>query len=1415
MKPRWPNPAALLLAVLASVLASGVLAQQPSAAPEPPVYLDDAPAASETLRQIPALLAAGSAGEAVRELQRVLDTDPGRVLTDPNEQGVYQPVRHAVHEVICSNPTLLARYRVEFGQSARAMLEQGDLRRVERLFGMTRAGFAAALSLAARSLEDADFHAARLSLERLLDHPDAAEPALAGPVLSLAEVLSSYIPVGELTGRWAALAGREPRAIAEVTPPALPTQTDPMTPSAETIGPDAGQSPMWSALIDPGGERLGLSERPVDEVLPDAPAADSVTVWTYPAFAGDLVVINTGASVIAWDRFTLRRVWTYVPDRRAVAQGRDASIPDDAFPVTLTAEGLLAEIDPGTSQRQLVLLDTETGRPKWETRLTALGDGLTDARVSGPVLVSGGTAVVTLEASERLRRLKGARLVGVEIRTGRVVWERTLSSAGATRRRNDRSVVHASTLVDGIVFACDSRGVVAAVEAHSGRPRWLRTLGGREELNPALRSQPWHQPAAHVATHNGVRTLIVLSHDRRSLVSLDAATGAPRDAVDIRDSTPPSYVLADVPVAAQRRPRILLFERDRVSTLPLVGFSGERPTTLLEYSGESPVGRAQVIGRTLAIPTTSGLSLVDLDTDKVTRRPLDAPGNAVIDDGQLLTLAGDRLFGYLAWSAAERELTDRINNNPGDAGLLITFAQIAFRAGAADRVTDAVDRVIAAIASAPADDPIRARLFETVRGMIDRLPGNTRGLTRAELLPRLDRIAATPTQTVASLLVGAEIDRAGGRLDEAAARLQRILLRPELTAAEFLSGRVRVRAGVVATRQIRALVRSEGPRPYERFAAQARERLAAADASEPADASLLEQVARSYPAAPAARDAWLAAADAHSAIGDRAAEAGALEAALAAVYAAVNPETRTITEGGQTAAEIVGRYTAGVVERGRPFAAAQALSRLIDTAPGLAPTLGGVPFDPATRLAELRLVIATTDRRPRIGTSIETVAQALDRWKIVRPLSRSERGGPASHVLLRSRKAGMVALFTPSAADDGRPGELQIAWFRETNGRDPRLLSLDASSATFLRSSDRGIVLERVDAVTGETVSRTPALYDVLGEPVPAPSVIESPLDGSVRRTDVLLALSARTVIVAERGGRLAAFDRETGSVLWSLPRGLPVINALAIDAGVLALGGPLPDGAGELVLFDERTGNTITRIDSATSEIRWMRVTPNRMVLIATDGGVAAVDAASSETLWLNDDPALRLSADAWLAADADGAADRVLVLGPDRQLWSVDLETGVLRDRPLSDSGRLRAASAVRTVLAGGTIAFLTDQGVLVFGPDDEPVGRDALQASRLMPTPAEGVYATIATNPLGQSEIALLDERTGRLLSATPVDLRADPEVIVAIDGRVLVSAGGVTLVYSAAPSDVVAEAAAPQGGLPQREPTDAPTDTPDDQ
>jgi len=251
-------------------------------------------------------------------------------------------------------------------------------------------------------------------------------------------------------------------------------------------------------------------------------------------------------------------------------------------------------------------------------------------------------------------------------------------------------------------------------------------------------------------------------------------------------------------------------------------------------------------------------------------------------------------------------------------------------------------------------------------------------------------------------------------------------------------------------------------------------------------------------------------------------------------------------------------------------------------------------------------------------------------------------------------------------------------------------------------------------------------------------------------------------------------------------------VLVIAGDMEVPAVGGGVAELRPIVQTIDARTGKPLQRLSDVGGRTHWVRTTPDGATLVlGLDRAVVCLDLTSGRVNWLLTAPELVPVSQGWIVGD------RLLMVSPDRTLWQAAISTGQLRPQPL-DAPRthvegvrpLEAYSAQASEAADVVVA--TGQGIVVFGPEGELRGVDALGGfeSMLPARMAQGRAVTIETiadsrtaDGLMVFQLHQMETATAMLVESRAVELGAHPTSMTLLDGRIVISGGGMTIVLNA--------------------------------
>lgn len=1403
-----------------------------------PVYPDDSVQARETLSRVEELLATGNLAEAARVVQALLDNEGDRVLESKQDGDVFFSVREHIHRLLLNKPALLERYRSSEGPRAAKMLEDGRILDVEHARLLTGAGFEAALRIAQRRFEAAQFEAARQTLEQLEHHPDRKNESGADAA-ALATKVARFLDredVRTWAQRWTREAGKQPGAS---DPIALPAglRNEVASPISGGIATD------WQSLPEHALISTVLSRRPArdgEEDEDDLQAFElarqiASRAWMMPIVVNDLVITNNGAEINALDRFTLSPVWSIRPapygrtdPRRDSRQGPPLSrLEESAWVVNSGSVGVASMgyvTETGREgDRRLLAFDIKSGKVLWAVDPATLDRQLEGCSVRGEPVVSEGVLVVPMRRNSSVRRVSGAVLAGLDLWTGELRWVRPLCSVGVMPFNRSPRPADKCTVADGVVYRADGLGIVAAIEAATGRVIWVRRMNppGDARVFSAMSLQASNQPWAGSEPILDGTSLITLAPDSSAIIRLSAVDGTMlgrRPAEDLGDATAlPSYLV-------RVKNRLIVVTADRLVSLGLSDFEKSAPHAGQVLREPSMTGRVTGLSNGhVLVPLEDRILEVDaVELKEVASREFPSTGNVIALGDAVLIVDSGELHAFLKWETAEAILAKRLANAPDDPAPALSMVNLAFRAGRYPRVVPAVDRVLEIrdrLPDSTTAQAARKRLIDSLRIMLAAGKQKWDPATDArasaanaaapsvqvlaDLAQRFARGAESPAELAEYELMLGWIGEAKGSPNSSLEAYGRILSDDSL-ADSTVNGEfgVPLRAGEIATDRLLALVRRQGPDLYSAFAAQAARELQ--ELGERASAAELASLGRRYPAAPAAAAAWERLAALEEKANRKAASARALALAVRAIEYAQSPKSPDLAREGRRVATKLVEALAGLDRASEAARTASEAARIFAGGPIAVPSA-----------ASDRLLGG--NRRARFGDRVQAEVQSLVGWVLSEPKINEGPGRPTDRVVLSSPGRKQVGLFVTSLTD----GRLEPRWVRNYEQRQPRVIRID-QDATYLywpaesRPDRTGGVIERIrtDGSSAWLSREVSGMLDEIEPRLPddaAPFV--TPLDGSVSPGDLLVAMDSNTLVLIERVGRIVSIDLETGKPLWSAK--LPSVHVYdgAISAGTLVIGGAsterpdarVPGGRMSLLpmalfAFDARKGGpaidlrpTLAQLANAPEaknanigdrqQIRWIRSLGAGKVLLGLYDRVVAVDAPAQSVAWSYDKPSVGRSLECWVVGD------RAFVLNEDHAIVGLAIGDGKSPVGELDSKERIQADSSVGVVqLPNGSVAFASSRGIAVFERDGKLIGMDSSilaneATAQLFALGADRVAMIPDDEPDRTLDLRIFDLPSGKLISSRPIALSRGPSTLHAVDGRLVLTAGGVTLVLPA--------------------------------
>jgi len=1403
------------------------LAQSPS-----PVYVDDSPAATEGLLRANELAAVGNLTEAAGVLQHIMTEFGGSVVAagTPGDDDLFISVREKVYLQLLANPALLARYRETQGDGAQRALKAGRVNEVEERQLLTAAGFDAALIVAESQLENARFEAALLTLDQLEKHPDRTMER-GTKAAELLTRLASYTRGATAEDAWARVARW--RADARLEPAARSESERPPEPAVrDTFG--VGDALLLDGLLERplASDRIG---EPIDtlrslvagSMLRDVPET-AMTLHAAPSVSGDLVYVNDGERVSAWDRFTLTLRWRQhvdSPPSMSTAFAAASTLEEmnrvavqEPYAVAVTGLSLLGRPTP---ERTVTAFDARTGDALWSRTLLQISPQFDESMLRGSAVIEEGTVIVAAVKQSQQKRMVGLYLIGLDAATGETKWIRTAGSIGSLPWSNGRQGAGDETIADrGILYRSDRLGVVAAIESANGRVRWVRRAMPETVTQSGFLSQQWQTNQAVLRGEQ----LFTLSPDRREVLVMNRRSGALERRLAAQRLGLPSYMLTcgDWLVGVGN-------VRVRALDLSAPDWFDRPSIPVADVTERGIRGRVVVHERSLMVPIATGIRIIampspsELETSKPDialkddaegadvnqqilavvepKLPsreirLSMPGTVLAMESQLLVVDDERIHGYLLWDVAEKLLRERMAASTDNPEPAITYAELSHQSGRMEKVLPAVDEALAIIERDPLGQRhgvSRSRLFRALLEMVepDAQSALTARLTpadRKELIERLARAAAEPAEQVAYRMAAGRALEAESQARAAAEMYQSILDSSVFASQSYTSRQTTLPADVEATRRLRDLVRSSGAAVYASFDAEAARRLGEMTAETTPEQ--MEALARRYPMSRAAAQAWSMAAERYVAT-------QRVDAAVFALEEGYRAASEVLTDADPLLGSIVGRLILAQERAGRVIPAIRLIEATNIQRPGLVVSDGSAALDTQELLTRLRDRLASLERRPDIGEAFGK-ATALEGWSIVEPACGMLPGAPTDVALLGS-SLGELAMFR----FDRNSGTPEQVWAGVSN---ELYLFLSENAAYFGRSvGEMGTpdqVAIRRNLTTGKVQWATPPFRSIFaGDERPAPDpmlggAFDTPLRSGVASHELFTMLDAGVFVLLERSGRIAAFDAESGDLIWSKSSTISQVFDAAMGAGHLVMIGadeaPSPHSMLDTemrhtsLILEARTGQVLMRHEEPRP-MRWTRVSPQGEVLIGGEPGVICIDAFRRIVKWRSESNPLENSIEAWLTPT------KVIVRDRDEELWRVDLETGE-RDPQLLDTGTRLDQGYVRIVAEAmnDQFAIASQRGFAVFGATGELIAADARTGERYSADPvfAQSLIVTIEEIPADPQpdgstmySVGLSDLATGRAVRAGELPLPGVPSDMMLVDGVVLVSAGGTTFVVPA--------------------------------
>jgi outer membrane protein assembly factor BamB len=1399
------------------------------------VYPDEGVGTGDALVRVRELSEAGNMPEALRVLQKTIEAEGEQLIASPADKEVFIPVRGFIHELLLSNPDLLKRYRTEQEPAAAKLLEAGKYSELEQTRLLTTSGFEAVLRLAQIELEAARFESARLMLRQVENHPDRVKGSKqAQDAARLAGEIAGFLkrePVKVWAQRWAADAGLSAATIPDGIPPApaisLRSSVSPLDPQAVPDLAGVPGTPLQSVLLDSGH----LEDRDGDGV-PDSPVYQqryANTRWIFPTIQGDTVYVNDGERISAWDAATLGLIWQVAPGRMTVSQRAaieesnffavqsGALMKEDAATVAMlngvaVAVTGTAENNTRRGDKRVHAIDAATGKLMWSIDPAFLSPKLEGASVRGPIAIDADTVVLSLRRTRQFMRGDTALYeAGLNLYTGALKWVRLVASVGnqpwgRVAGRDDAPIVY-----QGIVYRGDEMGLLSAYEAATGRAVWVRLSPGRVFDPGQFQRTENIPPQDMVVPIIDGDSLLFVEAPKGRVVRIGLADGrliAQREGHTL-DS--PRYLVKVGANLAAVTPSKIAFIKDCDLEKGRIDLSNS-------FAKPGIVGRVEAAGDKVLVPLEGGAALIDpAKPGEEQRADFPYSGNLLVASGggrtHLLAADASRLHTYLEWDQAEQLLNARVAAHPKDPQPLLTYLELAARTGRGERLADLADKSLDLLNADPTSAASlqgRQRLFslllEVVRNSryawavqtAPKTPGIAQPIknlgTLGQVVDRLARAAESPSQQVFTLLEKAWIREKESNPAAAIEAYQQILTDTSLCAVELDQGS-RLGGGESAgfasarletTDRLISLIKRTGPAPYLAYDEEAARALADLQNAPPEQ---LAALARAYPVAAVAPDAWNRASSAYAQAGRNADARLAAGAGLSAAELG-----SAIGREGQT--ELIGKLSGSLLalSSGQTDAepAFRLMRRLAHEHPTVSITWEGNSVTPAQAADRLRARFAERVGLPTIGSKVSHNVQVVENWEPAEALVKWTPGSSGDTIVMLSESSRQVGLWGVSVED----GRLHQLWARPYQIR-PIVIRVTPDATLLFWPTTVGGTIESVGP-DGTSLWKTQEFATLFGGDAPERNPqdrINTPLDGPVRPEDLMVTADAKTLVLVQRRGRAASFDLSDGHLLWSKPvegitRAYDVEqagdNVVVSGAGQPGRGGQDKTGAA-LVALDKKNGTVRSRLDQTVigDHARWCRAVGSDMV-VATSEGLFRYAPGTGKIAWNLPGPPGKGSFAGWVVGEA------LFVLDSDVNLWHVNLRDGKASAAPLDARGRI-SFPVVATVM-GKTLSVCSTQGLVVFAESGDVIGADGLdgQGTIQTPVPSDSLFVAVENNQHDESDqgivskLFLFSHPSGKLVTTDRIRLFENPRLTTVLDGKILICEGPVTLVLDAPPA-----------------------------
>ena len=1198
------------------VMMLAFLTALPAAGQNKNVTVDDQPTAEQRLGRVKELHQAGRNDQAVELMQELIENSRFKLVGLGD--GSYSDAERWCRKTLLTNVTLRDAYRTRYAATATHALDQAlaseqpieRLLEVYRLYTVTPSGFDAGLNLIGLLLESGEATSAASLIEELRRHPD--RKAHEQQLIMLRGAAAAYTNDADLLTfcvEQLKEQGDTDRAVW------LSALGDSVVTEARVIRP---------ALTDMGEKPDTLSKILWQQPIASVHGADAWAmrdVFMLPEVTESLALINNGRQVLAYDRASGQRAWTYPRDNedevtrtkfgqrwydaRSVGTGGGVvcAVLGECYGITETR-------NPYVLPNKLACIDPQTGRARWERVSGVIGENeplLDQDRRVGRVNLQHthfvGTPVVTrgrvlaLLRRTSTQRIQSTWLMCYDTDSGALLWYRHISLLSLNSSRESNKNTPQIAVEGETAYVSDGIATVAAVDVYSGGYRWLRVLpvgyGSTQKLTVKARgvlSPP-------VMTRAGL--LVSVSLHREPLMLLDPEDGS---VLQDFDEHP---VLSDARYMLEADGGAIIVAYDSISFWD--AREAEVAWTFNLEPDEYTLGQGDVSKRYVVVPTVRRVLVLDCKTGKlIQQNPVaEVDGgttNLVVRDGELFTVNEDDLSLYATWDSVFGRLVERVKDSPGDPSGGIALASLALKQeGMTDAVLQGVGYALKAIEHQPMERMplIRRRIFDQLRELT---PLAKQSELRSQLLDRMALVSETASQEVAYHLDAGSFLASQGQAERAVEHFHAVLSEPAFVSEQYIApDGIERPAGDFAKTQIEILIQRYGRGVYARQDAIARAWLDQAKTRGTLDSAALINIARRFPLSLGTVEVLLDAAQQSQRDGKM------LDALSLYQQAVVRSSDSKIR------ARAIGMLLSFYLSTQAQDAAIELINRETQF------DEPAHPIDPKTNqpssLDAWRLRIEQSrppaESSPNLGDKLGMPVVVPGRLVPRHPEASKPMGDPRLYLqhedgTLSSHQLAKPKLPVWSVMLPAGSGQLS-------------LLIEQPEQALFWSASNARLLA--INPANGE--QQWSVQVSLNDEPRFGGGLIQAQ-QGQLNPEAYLVAVSGAVICVGHRDrSELVALDRATGSQLWRTSLGINRLSVLKVDDWRVYAAGPAGHAhqvrSGRLIAIDLFTGE---RFYPENSEA--IALTPRDIHLVGSQiiltgvSGVARIDPISGRTIWL-----------------------------------------------------------------------------------------------------------------------------------------------------------------------------------------------------